>query len=123
VPLPNPEPSPQITFGKFENVDMRAARVLSAPLAEDTRMPSRLVTLDLGPLGTRTSVGQYALIDEAELVGQNIVVCINLGERQIGKHTSQALMLGVPHPDSPADQAQATPLRVASNVPPGSRVF
>ena len=42
------EPRPTITFGKFQNVDMRVAVVRSAPIASGTNAPSRLVSLDLG---------------------------------------------------------------------------
>ncbi|HEU4869105.1 MAG TPA: tRNA-binding protein [Actinomycetota bacterium] len=114
---------PQITFGKFENVDMRVARVIGAPMAEGTRAPSRVFELDLGPLGTRTSVGQYALIGEEELVGRNVVACVNLGSRPMGRYVSEVLVLGAPHPESPGDQSQATPLFVSSDVEPGSRIF
>src|SRR4051812_11657692 len=113
------DPKPQITFGKFQNVDMRVARVVSAPIAEGTNAPTRVVTLDLGPLGKRQSVGQYALIDENDLVGKNIIACINLGSREIGPYVSEALLLGAPHPDSPADQSQATPLFVGDEAQPG----
>lgn len=113
----------QITFGKFENVDMRIARVLSAPLAEGTNKPSRIIDLDLGHLGRRISVGQYALVPERELVGRNVVACVNLGTRQVGRYQSEALVLGARHPLSPSDQSQATPLYVNPDVPPGSQVF
>ncbi len=89
---------------------MRVAVVRSAPIAPGTNAPSRLVALDLGPLGRRQSVAQFALVDEDELVGKLVVACINLGPRQIGEHLSEALVLGVPHPDSPEGQAQALPL-------------
>jgi tRNA-binding protein len=46
----------KITFGKFENVDMRVARILSARPAEGTAVPSRYLELDLGHLGPRASV-------------------------------------------------------------------
>jgi tRNA-binding protein len=113
----------QITFGKFENVDMRVARVISAPMAQGTKAPSRVFELDLGPLGRRRSVGQYALVGEEELVGKNVVACVNLGSRPIGPYLSEALVLGAAHPASPADQNQATPLFVSSDVAPGSRIF
>ena len=38
----NSPPKSQITFGKFENIDMRVATVLSARMAEGTRFPSRV---------------------------------------------------------------------------------
>jgi tRNA-binding protein len=113
----------QITFGKFENVDMRVGRVVSAPLAEGTRSPCRVITLDLGHLGHRTSIGQYALIPEDELVGRNVVACINLGSRDMGPYVSEALVLGVPHPESPDDQSQAIPLWPDSEVEPGNSIF
>ena len=113
----------QITFGKFENVDLRVARVVAAARAEGTKAPSRVLVLDLGYLGARTSVGQYALVPEDELVGRNVVACVNLGPRPIGTYVSEVLVLGAAHPDSPPDQRQATPLFVSSDVPPGSRIF
>ncbi|HEX2384588.1 MAG TPA: hypothetical protein VHI95_18240 [Acidimicrobiales bacterium] len=117
------EPKPTITFGKFQNVDMRVALVRSAPIAPGTNAPSRLVALDLGPLGRRQSVAQFALVDESDLVGKFVVACINLAPRQIGEHLSEALVLGVPHPDSPDGQAQALPLFVSDLATPGDRVF
>ncbi len=114
---------PQITVGKFQNVDMRVARVTAAPLAAGVSPPCRVITLDIGPLGTRTSVGQFALLDEDELVGRNVVACVNLGSRQMGPHCSEALVLGAPHPDSPADQAQATPVFVAGSARPGASIY
>lgn len=120
----NPRPpKAQITFGKFDNVDLRVARVLAAPMAHGTRAPCRVLHLDLGPLGERTSVGQYALMDETDLVGRNVVACVNLGQREMGSYVSEALVLGAPHPDSPPDQAQATPLWVDDAAQPGDAVF
>jgi len=68
----------QITAGKFSNVDLRVARVLAAPRAEGTRYPSRVLRIDVGHLGERTSVGQYALIPEDELVGLHQAVTDDL---------------------------------------------
>ncbi|MGH3545055.1 MAG: hypothetical protein ACRDPW_03930 [Mycobacteriales bacterium] len=113
----------QITFGKFDNVDLRVARVVAAPLASETTAPCRVITLDLGHLGRRTSVGQYALVPEAEVVGKHVVACVNLGAREMGPHLSEALVLGALHPDSPADQAQATPLLVSDQTTPGDQIF
>lgn len=119
----NAPPMPQITFGKFQNVDMRVARVRSAKLGEGTSFPTRVFELDLGHLGMRTAVGQYALIAEEELVGRNVVACINLGKRQIGPYESEALVMGAPHRGSPADQDQATPLYVGENSTPGDQIY
>jgi len=123
IMIKNQEPKPQITFGKFDNIDMRVAKVISAPMAQETRNPCRVITLDFGSLGQRKSVGQYALIDEKDLVGHNVVACINLSPREMGPYVSEVLLLGAPHPESPSDQAQATPIFVSDLVEPGSRIF
>lgn len=113
----------QITFGKFQNVDMRVARVVAAPLAEGTRFTSRVLRLDLGPLGERTSVAQLALVDEADLVGRNVVACVNLGVRELGPYKSECLTLGTPHPDSPDDESQAVPLFASDLASPGDSIY
>jgi tRNA-binding protein len=118
-----PPRRPELSFAGFESVDMRAGRVVSAEMAIGTRAPSRVIRVDLGSLGIVQSVGQLALVPEAELVGRNVVVCINLGPRKIGRYVSEALVLGVPHPDSPEGQAQATPLYVDGSAEAGSQVF
>lgn len=114
---------PPITFGKFANVDVRVVRVVSAPLATGTSKPCRVLTLDAGELGTFTSVGQYALVPEHELVGSNLVAVCNLSPRPMGPYTSEVLVLGVPHPDSPNDEAQALPLRADARAALGSTVY
>ncbi|MCU0272365.1 MAG: hypothetical protein MUE34_03950 [Acidimicrobiales bacterium] len=48
---------------------------------------------------------------------------MNLGTREMGPYVSEALVLGAPHPQSPEDQAQATPLYVSTDVAPGAQVF
>ena len=118
-----PAIKPQITFGKFENVDLRVARVESATMAQGTRFPCRVLELDVGALGRRRSVGQFALVEEDALVGTNVIACVNLAPRDMGPYVSEALVLGAPHPESPPDQSQATPLGVASHARPGDRVF
>ncbi len=102
---------------------MRVGRVVSAEMAVGTRMPSRVLAVDLGPLGVVQSVAQLALVPAAELVGRNVVVCINLGPRRIGRYVSDALVLGVPHPQNPEDQGQATPLYVDDGAEAGGQIF
>jgi len=114
---------PQITFGKFQNVDMRVAKIISAPLAEGTKNPCRVITLDLGELGTLTSIGQFALVAEEQLINHNVVICCNLGTRDMGPYKSEALVMGALHPNNPEGQAQATPLFVDDEVIPGSEIY
>jgi tRNA-binding protein len=113
----------RITFGKFQNIDMRVAHIISAPVADGTTRPSRLITLECGHLGTFTSVAQFMLVPEEQLVGRKVVICANLGPRDIGAYTSQVLVMGVPHPDSPVGQDQAYPLFVDDLAAPGDPIY
>jgi len=114
---------PDVSFDIFQKLDFRVAEVVSAKLTEGTRAPCRELVLDLGPLGKRVSIGQYALIPEQELVGKRVIACCNLGARRIGKYESQALVLGTRHPESPEGQAQALPLFAHPNARSGDRIF
>lgn len=114
---------PDVSFDIFDQLDLRVARVVSAPPATGTRFPCRAVTLDLGPFGQRVAIGQYALVTEEELVGRLVVACCNLGVRRMGGYVSAALVLGVPHPQNPAGQAQALPLYAHPDANPGDAVY
>jgi tRNA-binding protein len=117
------ERADEISFDRFQIVDIRVALVLAAPLAEGTRARSRRLTLEVGELGTVQSVAQFALVAEEDLVGSRVVACVNLGIRRIGKYPSEALVLGTPHPQGPKGEAQALPLRADPGARPGDRVF
>jgi tRNA-binding protein len=112
-----------ITFGKFSNIDLRVVEVKKAPMAEGTDKPCRVLTVDAGKLGTFTSVGQFALLDEQDLVGRKLIACCNLSPRPMGPYVSEVLILGAPHPDSPSDQEQALPLFVDNRSENGSQIY
>lgn len=114
---------PTIDFAKFASVDMRVAQVVDARMAEGMKKPCRLFELDLGHLGRLRSVGQFALVPIEQLVGRKLIVCCNLGPRSMGRYTSEALVMGIPHPASPPDQQQAMPLFVDDSARLGDPVF
>ena len=116
-------PKPDVAFDVFQKLDFRVALVESAEMAEGTRMPSRKLVLDLGHLGKRVSIAQFALVPQEELVGRKVIACCNLGTRRIGKYESQALTLGTPHPNNPPGQAQAIPLYAHPDATLGDMVF
>jgi len=113
----------RVTFGKFQNIDLRVGQIISAPLAEGTAKASRMITLDAGHLGRFTSVAQLFLIPEGQLVGRKVVICANLGPRDIGPYKSEVLVMGIPHPESPADEDQAYPLFVDDLAVVGDPIF
>lgn len=107
----------------FFAVDIIVGEIESAPLAEGTRKPSRVLRIKIGDTQFVTSVGQYALVEEHELVGMKVVLCTNLGVVRMGKYKSEALVLGVRHPRSNDDDGQAMPLRAPEEARVGDKVF
>jgi tRNA-binding protein len=118
-----PAQKQKVTFGKFQNIDLRVGRVLAAPIVQGSAPPVRQMSIDLGPLGRRTSVGQFAFVSEEELVGCNLAVCVNLGSKEVAGLPSDVLVLGARHPASPSGEAQASPLRLAADATPGSPIY
>jgi len=114
---------PRVTFGKFQNIDIRVAEIVTAEVAKGTQKPCRVITLDAGHLGKFTTVGQYALIPEAELIGRKVVIVCNLSPRQMGPYTSDVLLIGAPHPDSPIDEEQAIPVYLDDIAVCGDQIF
>ena len=113
----------KITRGKFRNLDMRVAKIISAPLVEDTNSPCRLLKLDAGYLGVFTSVGQFALVDEKRLVDRKVIIVCNLSPHTMGNYISEVLTLGTPHPNSLENKGQAIPIYADDLAQCGDIIF
>ena len=86
-----------IDFSVFERVDIRVGRIASVEVAEGCRVPAYKLTIDFGPdLGTRRSIAQATNYSPQSLLGRQILAVVNLEPRQVGKHISEVLVLGVP---------------------------
>ena len=86
-----------IDFSVFEQVDIRVGRITSVEAAEGCRVPAYKLTIDFGPeLGARRSVAQATNYTPESLLGRQVLAVVNLKPRQVGKHISEVLVLGVP---------------------------
>ena len=86
-----------IDFSIFEQVDVRVGRIASVEPAEGCRVPAYKLTIDFGAeLGTRRSIAQATNYSPESLVGRQVLAVVNLKPRQVGKHISEVLVLGVP---------------------------
>ncbi|MEZ5979262.1 MAG: tRNA-binding protein [Planctomycetota bacterium] len=99
--------------------DVRVGRVVEAEAFPEGRYSTHLLRIDLGPeLGTRKSLARlvphYAPED---LVGRLVLCNVGLEPRQIGRHRSEVLVLGVP--DANGETVLVAPER---DVPPGGRL-
>lgn len=85
-----------IDYELFRKVDMRVGTVVSARPNEKARVPSYVLTVDLGDLGTRLSSAQIIDLYRAEdLVGRQVVCVVNFPPKRIAGIKSEVLVLGI----------------------------
>jgi tRNA-binding protein len=109
-----------VTFGEFENVEIRVGRIIQVERFPEARKPAYKLTIDFGAeLGTRRSSAQLTAIYRPEdLQGRLVLAVVNLGPRQIGPFVSEVLTLGVPDANG-----AVVLLQPEREVPLGGRMF
>lgn len=104
---------------EFEKVDMRAGTILEVKPNKKSRNPAYVLTIDFGAeLGIRKSSAQITtLYTPEELVGRQVICCVNLTPMHIGSVKSEVRILGT-------DSRQGVVLlRPSEAVQNGDRVF
>ncbi|MDP3503658.1 MAG: glutamine--tRNA ligase/YqeY domain fusion protein [Myxococcales bacterium] len=114
--LPAPTgPAPEIEFGDFTKVAMKAGKVLAAEKVEKADKLLKL-TVDLGEAAPRTIVSGIAEAFTPEsLVGRNVVVVTNLKPRALKGIESRGMVLA-------SGSGKTLSLINPGDVPPGSDV-
>jgi tRNA-binding protein len=112
--------TPMASIDDFEKLDIRVGRVLEAIPFPEGKFSTHVLQIDLGPeLGTKKSLARlepnYTI---AELIGRQVLCVVNFPPRQIGKHRSEVLTLGVP--DELGNVVLIQPDR---DVPLGGRLY
>lgn len=109
---------PAITTEQFFACDLRVGTIIECELNPKARKPAYKLTIDFGPLGTKTSSAQLTgLYSPSELTGRQIVAVMNFAPRNVAGVESQCLVLGV---DTAAGVALLAMERTVEN---GSRVY
>ncbi len=90
-----------ITLADFENVDIRVGKILSVEPFPEGKYSTHILKIDFGPeIGAKKSLARLKPHYEGpELVGRLVMAVVNFAPRQIGKHLSEVLTLGVPDAD------------------------
>jgi len=89
-------PSPTIPVEQFFGCDLRVGTVTACVPNAKARKPAYVLTLDFGPLGTKTSSAQItALYTPDQLIGRQVLAVINFAPRQVADITSECLTLAV----------------------------
>lgn len=108
-----------ITVEEFDKVEMRVGTVVAAKVNKKARKSAYVVTIDFGEeLGLRTSSAQITdCYTPEELVGRQVVCCVNLPPMHIGSAKSEVRILGT-------DSAQGVVLlQPQQPVQNGDKVF
>ena len=108
-----------IDVTEFDKVEVRVGTVVSVVENKKARHPAYAVAIDFGPeIGQKKSSAQItALYTPDDLVGTQVVFCVNLQPMHIGSVKSEVRILGT-------DSAQGVVLlRPTHPVKNGDRVF
>lgn len=108
------------TSEDFETIDIRVGVVREIWPFPEGRFSTHVLVIDFGPeLGPKKSLARlFPNYTGAELVGRQVLSVVNLPARQIGKHRSEVLTLGVPD-----ESGNVVLLRPDRDVPLGGRVY
>lgn len=103
----------------FEKVEVRVGTVVEVKENRKARHPAYAVTIDFGPeIGLKKSSAQITtLYTPEELLGKQVVCCVNLQPMHIGSVKSEVRILG-----SDSEQGVVL-LRPTQEVKNGDRVF
>ena len=108
-----------ISYGDFENVDIRVGRITKAEPFPEARKPAFKLWVDFGDLGVKRSSAQITKHYTVEqLIGRQVMAVVNFPPRQIGPVMSEVLVLGVPD-----EAGEVVLLAPGHDVPLGGRMF
>jgi len=90
-----------ISFDQFAAVELRVGTITRAEEFPKARKPAYKIWADFGPeFGTKQTSAQLTVhYKPEELIGRQIVGCLNLGEKNIAGFMSQFLCTGMPDAD------------------------
>ena len=111
--------SEMISIEDFNKVEMRAGTVLDVKDNKKSRNPAYVVTIDFGEeLGIKKSSAQItALYKPEDLIGTQVICCVNLTPIHIGSVKSEVRILGT------ESEQGVVLLRPAEPVKNGDKVF
>ena len=108
-----------IDIETFDQVEMRAGTILDVKDNKKSRNPAYVVTIDFGEvIGIKKSSAQITTLYKPEdLIGTQVICCVNLTPMHIGSVKSEVRILGT-------ESAQGVVLlRPTEPVKNGDRVF
>lgn len=86
----------EITIEDFDKIEMRAGTVVHVEINKRARKPAYKVDIDFGgEIGIKSTSAQLTkLYNEENLVGRQVICCVNLPAMHIGSVKSEVRILG-----------------------------
>ena len=108
-----------IGIEEFDKVDMRAGTILEAKENKKSRNPAYVLTIDFGEeIGIKKSSAQITTLYQTDdLVGMQVICCVNLTPMHIESVKSEVRILGT------ESEQGVVLLRPTEKVKNGDRVF
>ena len=108
-----------IGIEEFDKVDMRAGTILEVKDNKKSRNPAYVLTIDFGEeIGIKKSSAQITTLYQTDdLVGMQVICCVNLMPMHIGSVKSEVRILGT------ESEQGVVLLRPTEKVKNGDRVF
>ncbi|EMI53342.1 tRNA-binding protein [Rhodopirellula sallentina] len=108
------------TMEDFEKLEIRVGRVVDVTPFPDGKYSTHILRIDFGDdLGVKKSLARLIPNYEGdELAGKQVMCVTNFPPRQIGKHQSEVLTLGVPD-----QNGNVVLLQPERPVPNGGRLY
>ncbi len=96
--------SEKINYNQFEKVDIRLGTIIDAEEYDELQKPSILLKIDFGKnIGIKKSSAQLKKnYKSSNLINKQVIAVINFKPKQIGKITSEVLVLALPDNDGEA---------------------
>ena len=86
-----------ISFGDLAKLDIRVGKIITVEELPNPQYATHKCTIDFGEkVGTKLSCARLSNYSKDQLMGKLIVGVVNLPPKQIGKVTSEVLLLGTP---------------------------
>ena len=108
------------TMDDFQALDIRVGKVLQCEPFPEGKYSTHVLQIDFGPeIGTKKSLARLLPnYTEKDVIDTLVLGVVNFPPRQIGKHLSEVLTLGVPDADG-----NTVLLRPEREVPLGGRLY
>jgi len=109
-----------VSVEEFDKLDIRVGRVIEVQSFPEGRYSTHILLIDFGTeLGVKKSLAKLSPNYEgSDVIGRQVLAVVNFPPRQIGKHLSEVLTLGVP--DESGNVVLQCPGR---DVPSGGKLY